>query len=226
MLNLKTIKKNIKDNSYKQRQELIAKYFEKNISFKSKFLDIGCSDACATLNYAKKAEIKKENVFGLDINDDYLKSAGEKFKVFKVDLEKDDLPFDNNFFDVIVIDQVMEHIKNIHHLIIEIDRILKPGGRLIISVPNLAAWHNRFLLLIGKQPLCINVSSDHCRGFCKNALKKFINNSTNIKKTISFKGAGFYPFWGIGAKILARIFSNSSVYLILIFQKNENSSNK
>ncbi|HRR45914.1 MAG TPA: class I SAM-dependent methyltransferase [Candidatus Paceibacterota bacterium] len=225
-LDLKLIKKNIKNNAYIQRQELISEFFKKNISSESKFLDIGCSDGCATLNYAKKAKIKKENIFGLDINDDYLKSAGEKFNVFKVDLEKDDLPFDNNFFDVIVIDQVMEHIKNIHHLIIEIDRILKAGGLLIISVPNLAAWHNRFLLLIGKQPLCINVFSDHCRGFCKNALKKFINNSTNIKKTISFKGAGFYPFWGIGSKILARIFPNSSVYLILIFQKNENSSNK
>ncbi len=98
MLNLKTIKKNIKDNAYKQRQELIAKYFEKNISFKSKFLDIGCSDACATVNYAQKAKIEKENVFGLDIDDESLKLAGEKINVFKVDLEKDNLPFDDDFF--------------------------------------------------------------------------------------------------------------------------------
>jgi len=77
---------------------------------------------------------------------------------------------------------------------------------LIVSVPNLAAWHNRFLLLIGKQPWCINVFSDHCRGFCKSALEGFIRKNTNIKKEIYFKGAGFYPFWGIGAKILARIF--------------------
>ncbi len=123
------------------------------------------------------------------------------------------------FFDVVVIDQVMEHIKNIDNLIVEIDRILKPGGCLIISVPNLAAWHNRFLLLIGKQPLCINVFSDHCRGFCKCALKEFIYKNTDIDNLVYFRGAGFYPFWGILSNFLSYIFPNLSVYIIFVFKK-------
>lgn len=45
------------------------------------------------------------------------------------------LPFDDNSFDVIVCSEVLEHIHDYLHALSEIERILKPGGALAVSVP-------------------------------------------------------------------------------------------
>jgi len=212
-------KQRIKDSAYRCRQDVIDDIF-KNLALprKAKFLDVGCAEGNATLRHAVSAKIKKESVYGLDVNNSYLNLAKEKFKVFKVDFEKNSFPFEDNYFDLILVDQVFEHIKNISNLSKEISRVLKPNGYLIVSTPNLAAWCNRFLLLFGKQPLCINVFSEHIRGFTKNTLKEFILKTIEGGRVISFKGAGFYPFWGYLAKIFSKIFPNLSVYLIFLFQ--------
>jgi SAM-dependent methyltransferase len=224
----KRFKKIIKNQNYLYRQELIDQLLKKiNFRGDAKFLDVGCGNGEATLKHAKSANIIQENVYGLDIDDDYIKLAKSKrIKVFKIDLEKERFPFDNESFELIIVDQVFEHLKNLLNLINEIDRVLAPNGYLIISTPNLAALHNRFLLLIGKQPLCINVFSDHIRGFTKNALQCFVLKSCKQIETVCFRGAGFYPFFGFLAKILAKIFPTLSVYLIFVFRKYENSSSK
>jgi SAM-dependent methyltransferase len=45
------------------------------------------------------------------------------------------LPFEDNEFDVVHADQVLEHISNLTDLVYEIHRVLKPGGKLIAHVP-------------------------------------------------------------------------------------------
>ncbi|XOB46583.1 MAG: class I SAM-dependent methyltransferase [Candidatus Nealsonbacteria bacterium] len=213
------LKQCIKDTTYRFRQDIIDDILKRiSLPKEAKFLDVGCAEGNASLRHAESAGIKKENIFGLDIDDKYLEIAKEKFKVFKVDFEKDSFPFEDNYFDLILVDQVFEHIKNISNLSKEISRVLKPNGYLIVLTPNLAVWYNRFLLLSGKQPLCINIFSDHIRGFTKRALKEFILNDIKGSKAISFRGAGFYPFWGYLAKIFSKIFPNLSVYLIFLFQ--------
>jgi len=225
---LKRLKKIIKNQNYLYRQELIDQLLKKiNFQGDAKLLDVGCAEGEATLKHANSANIIQKNIYGLDINNDYIKLAQSKgIKVFKIDFEKDQLPFDNEFFELIIVDQVFEHLKNLSNLINEIDRVLAPNGYLIISTPNLAALHNRFLLLIGKQPLCINIFSEHIRGFTKNALQQLVLNNCERTEIVYFRGAGFYPFIGFLAKILAKIFSTLSIYLIFVFQKNENSSSK
>jgi len=219
-MNFRKFKQYIKDNTYRSRQDVINALLRKIVlPSEAKFLDVGCAEGNATLRHAEVAKIKKDNIYGLDINDEFIKLAKEKFKVFKVDFEKDNFPFENNYFDLIIVDQVFEHIKNIENLLKEISRVLAPNGYLIVSTPNLASLHNRFLLLFGKQPSCINIFSDHIRGFTKEVLKKFVLNNIKGSKVISFKGAGFYPFWGILAKTFSKIFPNLSVYLIFLFQK-------
>lgn len=46
------------------------------------------------------------------------------------------LNFDSNTFDFAITFQVVEHIKDDHSFIGEIQRVLKPGGKLIITTPN------------------------------------------------------------------------------------------
>jgi SAM-dependent methyltransferase len=88
-----------------------------------KILDIGCG-----LN-KQKVSNQKDVVIGLDA-----------VKVSGIDvvwnLEKTPLPFKKNEFDVVYAKHVLEHVENVVPLIKDIHRIIKPGGKLVISVPH------------------------------------------------------------------------------------------
>ncbi len=88
-------------------------------------------------------------------------------------------PFENNFFDAITILAVLEHLFDPYEIITEIQRILKPGGELIIALPNIASFSNRIRLLLGKNL----VTSDdngwdggHLHYFTISETKKLLNN--------------------------------------------------
>jgi SAM-dependent methyltransferase len=49
-------------------------------------------------------------------------------------LEDEKLPFENEFFDIVVIVDLLEHIDQDLNLMLEIFRVLKPGGILIVNV--------------------------------------------------------------------------------------------
>ena len=88
-------------------------------------------------------------------------------KVFVLDLEKDPLPFADESIDVVLCNQVLEHVKEIFWILHQVNRVLRVGGHLVIGVPNLASWHNRLLLLCGRQPTVIQNHSAHVRGYTK-----------------------------------------------------------
>ena len=50
-----------------------------------------------------------------------------------------DLPFETNTFDAVLLTQVLEHVTEPQRVINEICRVLKPGGRLFLTVPQ--SWH-------------------------------------------------------------------------------------
>ena len=53
----------------------------------------------------------------------------------KVDLNQR-LPYDDDYFDYVACLEGLEHAENYHHTLREFQRILKPGGKLIVSTPN------------------------------------------------------------------------------------------
>jgi len=66
---------------------------------------------------------------------------------------KRQLFLDSDSFDVVLFLEVLEHIiDDPKHVFSEINRILKPGGYLFLTTPNMAWIFNRLLLLFGKQP--------------------------------------------------------------------------
>lgn len=79
-----------------------------------------------------------------------------------VDLNYQKLPFPNDYFDVILAFEVIEHLIVPENLVKESYRILKPKGVFVLSVPNLRWWRN-ILLLLGYQPY--NVGSGYFREY-------------------------------------------------------------
>ncbi len=74
-------------------------------------------------------------------------------------------PFENGYFDVVLSNQTLEHVKEVYWIFSEISRILKPQGYVLSGVPNLASLHNRVALLFGLQPTSIQVLGPHVRGY-------------------------------------------------------------
>lgn len=59
---------------------------------------------------------------------------------FEVDLEGS-LPFGDNFFDTLLLSDVLEHVPNPENLWLEMSRVLSPGGHLLMNAPFLYGVH-------------------------------------------------------------------------------------
>jgi SAM-dependent methyltransferase len=138
--------------------------------------------------------------------------------VSSIDIEHEVLPFDNDFFDVVICNQVLEHTKEIFWIISEIARVMKPKGVLILGVPNLGSLHNRIALLVGHQPPAIAVFGPHVRGLTVPGLTNFLETG-NILKVKKVLGGNFYPFPPKISRSLARLFPSLSVSSFYIVQR-------
>lgn len=121
-------------------------------------LDIGCGTGYFA--HLLKTMYPNANVFGVDISERALTIGRKKYKnisLLNADAEVK-LPFKNNTFDLVISGEYIEHIKDVDTNLLEINRVLKKGGTLIITTPNLAYWMNRILLLFGRQPWYLDPS--------------------------------------------------------------------
>ena len=85
--------------------------------------------------------------------------------VARIDLESQPFPWPDASMDVVVVNQVLEHLKNIWLPMNELHRVLRPDGAAILSVPNLASLHNRVLMALGRQPTSVRTFGPHVRGY-------------------------------------------------------------
>jgi SAM-dependent methyltransferase len=147
---------------------------------------------------------------------------GKGIEVFTFDLERAKFPFADESLEVIMINQVMEHVKDVFWILHEVTRVLKTGGHFIVGVPNLAAFHNRILLALGKQPSSLKNDSAHVRGYTKGDFLNLINAGFSEGYSIDgFKGSNFYPFPPSLAKPLASLFPTLSVGIFFDLKKNK-----
>ncbi|MBU0907090.1 MAG: class I SAM-dependent methyltransferase, partial [Nanoarchaeota archaeon] len=88
---------------------------------------------------------KCKNVFSIDIDKDNLDRAREilpELNFLYANAQKK-LPFENREFDVVVMTEVLEHLKDERLILKEIRRVLKKNGALVLSVPK-RRWFNIF----------------------------------------------------------------------------------
>lgn len=110
----------------------------------SRVLDVGCSDG----SFGALARARGHTVVGVDI----VKHDGvaERLDGFvEADLNAP-MPDTGERFDVVVAADVLEHVIDPARLLGEITERLRPGGTILVSVPNFGHWYPRGRVAIGR----------------------------------------------------------------------------
>lgn len=115
---------------------ITAKLFGLSQFFGDSLLDVGCGDGAFTTLLGKRFS----KVHGIDVQENHLARFREMVrndKKFVVsNMSASEMTFENAYFDTIVTIETLEHIPDLPWAAIEIVRVLKPGGELLITVPN------------------------------------------------------------------------------------------
>jgi len=192
-------------------------------------LDLGGSNGLLT------ASLKEKGVdsIGVDIAESAEVTA-TFLKYHQVDL--------NNFkklnfkreFDYIIAADVLEHLYSAMGLLRQVRQFLKPEGKIIISLPNIALWFYRISLLIGRFYYSEKgiLDEDHLRFYTLNTARQLINRSgyvislikpTSLPFEVIFESVGKSRllrlvdkiYYGL-AKIWPRMFSYQFIFLAKI----------
>jgi 2-polyprenyl-3-methyl-5-hydroxy-6-metoxy-1,4-benzoquinol methylase len=143
-----------------------------------KILDVGCG-AGAT---GEKLQKMGHTVYGIDINPKAVTEARSKIKRAEaLDLDKNErLPFPKDYFDRIILADVLEHLQYPQHTLEMLRGYLKEDGRLILSVPNIANYKVRWHLLWGRfDSGCAPILEDdsHIKFFTLKTLSRLLSET-------------------------------------------------
>lgn len=79
--------------------------------------------------------------------------AGRGYTLFNANLEHECLPFEEPFYDLVLAPEILEHMPvDPMGFMAELNRITKPGGRLLLTTPNIVANENIFRILWRQVP--------------------------------------------------------------------------
>jgi len=132
------------DNPIHQR--LLKAYYLAIPFISGNLLELGCGEGRGVELLAPKAS----SYTAIDKISSIIEKLSSKFPEYNFEAGSfPPFPYEDNTFDTIVTFQVIEHIKNDHLFLKEINRVLKPGGLALITTPNIKMtlsrnpWHIR-----------------------------------------------------------------------------------
>jgi len=94
-------------------------------------------DGCGVGMYVKALQPYADKVYGIDIEAEHLELAVQNSPSAHLQLAAAEaLPYVNDSFDLVLSHEVLEHVLDDRQAVAEIVRVLRPGGRAVIFVPN------------------------------------------------------------------------------------------
>jgi SAM-dependent methyltransferase len=204
-------------------------------NIRGKVLDIGCFDGSLTEKILKQGG---KEVIGMDRWEEAMQLAQAKgIETVWGDMDNPNIPFADNHFDCVVAADVFNSIYDPDAAMEEIVRVLKPGKKLIVTVPNLASSGNRLLMLLGFPPYNLEVrarqGAGHLRLFTFKTLERLLLDYNFVIKKIS-STVVIFPFVRLlshkpeyqqprifFSKFLARLFPKWGESIVLIAENRK-----
>lgn len=171
-----------------------------NIRPGEKILDMGCGSGRHT---GEASRFKDIFVVGADMNFNdlietrnrlnFIKNCGEhgggKRGISAADITA--LPFKNNSFHHVICAEVLEHIPDDGQAALELIRVLKPGGSLVISVPRF--FPEKICWALSKE--YYNANGGHVRIYKKKTISSLFENKGLINRGSHFAHSLHSPYW-------------------------------
>lgn len=144
-----------------------------------KILDIGCGTGVLGSYFMKNQNC---NVIGIEINQKAYEIAKDNLDdVIKGNVETIDLSFEKNYFDVIIMGDVLEHLVNPVSTLLKLQPFLKEKGNILITVPNVRNWKVVSKLLFDDSWEYADwgiLDFTHMRFFTKKSIISLLNRSS------------------------------------------------
>lgn len=161
-----------RDKEYLENEKLFKNIFKKRQNIISRFinnprivLDIGCSNGIF-LDLYKNCE-----TWGVEPSSNYKAAELKMHKILNTTFEKARLP--ESYFDLIIMNHTLEHVKDAEIVLAKIFRLLKKGGILFIDVPNAGGLSSK---LFGEK-WSYRLPNEHTYQFTKESLSKLVTDT-------------------------------------------------
>jgi methionine biosynthesis protein MetW len=194
-------------------REIMRKLLEKN---RCKVLDVGCGDGSLLEPFCRSQEC-----YGVDVSEAQLKKAQKKgIRIYRVDLESGTLPFADDFFDLVICSETIEHLLDPDNLLQEIHRTVRCRGIFILTFPNINQPLSWLMQVAFDLPprFSARYKSPHVRDYTlrimKNVLVNFGFEISNVT------GTYIYPYEGKISQWLATSFPRLAEKIIVVSAKH------
>lgn len=160
-------------------------------------LEIGCGQG----NFGKGLKLKYQcSVTGIEINEDQAKVAAKNLdKVYASSVEEAIYKLRDKQFDLIVANDVLEHLQDPYEVIKKLSKKLARNGRIISSIPNVRNFHVVYALLRNKEWKYTEsgiLDFTHLRFFtCKSIIEMYESNGYKIVKQQGINKDNNLPWW-------------------------------
>jgi 2-polyprenyl-3-methyl-5-hydroxy-6-metoxy-1,4-benzoquinol methylase len=153
-------------------------HFERLAGSNNDILDIGCGEGF----FAERLTRAGNRVIGIDILPE-VKQGSSLLKYIQSDLDKGLEPvikhLEGQRFDKVLLQDVLEHLRNPELLLKNCSKVLKSNGQLLVSVPNIANITIRLSLLFGRFQYTERgiLDQTHVRFFTRHTAKRLLEES-------------------------------------------------
>lgn len=142
-------------------------------------LDVGCG---ADPSYTREIAAMGKQVHGLDYTFNFLRLAQPRSGDMRlVQADATQMPYRDSVFDAAICSETAEHVPDDLGLMREIARVLKPGGLLFFTVPNL--WNaNRIVSMIKARDFTVRLVEHHIREYSPQQVRRLLSPWFTIER--------------------------------------------
>ena len=112
------------------------------------------------------------NLHLVDIEKQFQLPDMSGYQFYRTDLNFEPLPFTDGFADCVILNSTVEHLENHYFVIREGARVLKPGGTLLVTIPNIHSLRSKLRFLFTGNLLGYTDTNNHLSVYTRATFKK------------------------------------------------------